>query len=166
MRANEYLPYPDSTLRPPLPNPDGKLYPKFLMEEVIPYIERHYRVRIGAANRALGGSSYGATAALYAAIARPGSFYGLLLESPSIYASDYAILKDAEKVSNWPKRIFIGTGTVNEPLHDSERLQEFFKKTGMDDHHLRRVVSEGGDHSEKWWAARLPEALRFLFAIR
>ncbi len=165
-RPHEYLPYPDDTLQPPDRSPEGKLYPKFLLDEVIPWIERHYRVRVGAANRALGGSSYGATAALYTAISRPGSFYGLLLESPSIYASDYQILKDAERGNIWPKRIFIGTGTVREPLEDSKRLEDVFRKTGLDDHRVKRVVTPGGEHSEKWWAMRLSEALKFLFTVR
>jgi enterochelin esterase-like enzyme len=52
----------------------------------------------------LGGSSYGAGAALYALIDRPASFDGLLLESPSIYAGDYGLLKDAQRVRAWPRR--------------------------------------------------------------
>jgi enterochelin esterase-like enzyme len=165
-RPHEYLPYPDENLLPPDPNPQGKLYPQFLLDEVVPYIEQHYRTRPGAANRVLGGSSYGAGAALYAVIARPGSFYGLLLESPSVYASNYRLLQDAAGVAEWPKRIVIGTGTVNEPVQDSARLAALLRKAGLDDRRLRLVVQDGGEHSEKWWARRLPEALKFLFAVR
>ena len=166
MRAHEYLAYPDDTLQLADPSPQGKLYPQFLLQEVVPFIERRYRVRPGAANRVLGGASYGAGAALYTLIARPDSFYGLLLESPSVYASDYALLKEAEKVQQWPRRIFIGTGTVREPVEDVHKLESLFQKAGLDDHRLRVVIQQGGKHSETWWGKRLPDALGFLFAIR
>jgi enterochelin esterase-like enzyme len=166
LRPHEYLPYPDETLSPPDPNPQGKLYPEFLLQEVIPFIERRYRIRQGAGNRVLGGSSYGAGIALYTAIARPDSFFGLLLESPSVYASEYQLLKDAAKVTSWPRRVYIGVGTLQEPFYDSQRLEKILRDAGMDEHHVKRLVTQGALHSERWWAMRLPEALKFLFAIR
>src|SRR6266571_193573 len=45
LRPREYLPYGDDTLRPPEPNPQGILYPQFLLDEVVPFIEDHYRVQ-------------------------------------------------------------------------------------------------------------------------
>jgi enterochelin esterase-like enzyme len=163
-RTHEYLPYPDETLSPPDLNPQGQKYPQFLLGEVVPFIEDHYRVRGGPGNRVLGGSSYGAGAALYTVIAHPGSFAGLLLESPSVYASGYQLLKDAAAVHDWPHRIFIGTGTVQEPVEDVNKLAVLFRQAGFDDRHLRVMVQEGGRHSESWWAKRLPDALKFLFA--
>jgi enterochelin esterase-like enzyme len=163
-RANEYLPYPDTTFSPAVPDPQGKKYPQFLFSEVIPFIEDHYRVRGGAGNRVLGGSSYGAGAAIYTAIAQPGAFAGLLIESPSVYASDYHLLKDAAAVQEWPRRIFIGVGTSGgEPVDDVNKLAEIFRKAGVDERHLKVVVQQGGLHSESWWAKRLPDALKFLF---
>jgi enterochelin esterase-like enzyme len=142
----------------------GKLYPRFLLDEVVPYVENHYRVMPGAANRALGGSSYGAGIAFFTVINRPGSFAALLLESPSIYADSYHLLTDAASVREWPQRVFIGTGTVNEPVEDVEKLKALFQKAGLGDNRLRVVVQSGAAHSERWWAQRLPEALQFLFS--
>jgi enterochelin esterase-like enzyme len=162
-RPREYLPYPDDTLSPPEPDPQGKLYPLFLLDEVIPFVEGRYRVLPGPANRVLGGSSYGAGAALYTVVARPGTFAGLLLESPSVYASDYQLLKDAERVRRWPEHIYIGTGTVGEPVDDVHRLEELLRRAGLDRRRLRVIVQPGGIHTETWWADRLPGALEFLF---
>jgi enterochelin esterase-like enzyme len=163
LRPKEYLPYIDDTLTPPEPDPQGKLYPRFLFEEVIPFVESHYRVGPGPHNRVLGGSSYGAGIALYTMMVRPRSFRGLLLESPSIYADDYHLLKDARLVRSWPARIYIGTGTVNEPVDDVMKLKRLFETAGLEKERLRIVVQNGGKHSENWWAQRLPEALEFLF---
>lgn len=163
LRPREYLPYGDDTLKPPERNPQGKLYPWFLLDEVVPFIEAHYRVQPGAASRALGGSSYGAGIALFTVVERPGSFGGLLLESPSIYADDYHLLKEAKSVKEWPRRIFIGNGTVSEPVDDVKRLESLLQKAGVGPDRLRAVIQNGGAHSEKWWAQRLPGALQFLF---
>lgn len=162
-RPKEYLPYFDDTLKPPESNPQGRLYPRFLLDEIVPFVERHYRVLPGEEHRALGGASYGAGIALYTVVKRPGSFGKLLLESPSVYADDYHLLRDAKSVRVWPDRIFIGTGTVNEPVADVNALRKLFEKSGLGSDRLRVVVQKGGEHSEYWWGRRLPEALRFLF---
>jgi enterochelin esterase-like enzyme len=165
LRPREYLPYVDETLKPAEPNPEGKLYPRFLLEEVVPFVETQYRALPGPGNRTLGGASYGAGIAFYTVVEHPSSFQGLLLESPSIYADDYHVLKDAESVRVWPHRVFIGTGTINEPVEDVEKLKKLFQKSGLGPERLQVVVQQGAGHSEKWWAGRLPGALRFLFDL-
>lgn len=165
LRPKEYLPYVDEFLAPPEPDPQGKFYPRFL-DEVLAFVEQRYRVKPGARNRVLGGSSYGAGAALYALIERPGSFDGLLLESPSVYAGDYGLLKDAERVRSWPRRVYIGTGTVREPVGDVEKLGALFRKAGLKGNRLRVVTQPGADHSQSAWGQRLPKALMFLFGAR
>ena len=47
LRPKEYLPYVDETLSPPEPHPEGKLYPHFLLDEVVPFVEARYRVLRG-----------------------------------------------------------------------------------------------------------------------
>lgn len=162
-RPKEYLPYVDDTLRPLEPNPQGRLYPSFLLDEVVPFVESHYRVLRGARHRALGGASYGAGIALYTVVKHPGSFGKLLLESPSVYADDYHLLRDAESVRVWPDRIFIATGTVNEPVDDVNALRKLFERCGLASDRLRVVIQQGAQHSEYWWGQRFPQALRFLF---
>jgi len=165
-RPREYLPWADETLSPPEPNPQGLQYPRFLLDEIVPFVELRYRVQPGAQNRVLGGSSYGAGIALFTVVMRPGSFAGLLLESPSVYADDYHLLKDAEAVQQWPHRVFIGVGTVNEPVDDVRKLKALFEKAGLREDRLHVVIQEGAAHSEKWWAQRLPGALAFLYSAR
>ena len=71
-RIREFL--PNRSLYPPVPKPLGKHYPDFLIREVMPLIERTYRVLKGAKHTALGGSSLGALISLHTVIARPGVF--------------------------------------------------------------------------------------------
>jgi len=175
-RANEYLPYPDAYLNPPLPNPEGSKYPDFLIQEVMPLINRQYRARTGAEHTGLGGSSYGALIALYTVINRRGSFGRLLLESPSLYVSNAQIIKESRNIRRWPQRVYIGIGTNEggrpdckpgdlnrEAVQDVLKLKQGLEAAGLDAERLKVVVEECAIHNEAAWAKRLPEALKFLY---
>jgi enterochelin esterase-like enzyme len=161
-RANEYLPYPDNFLTPPLPNPQGKLFPSFLENEVRPLVESRYRTN---GDIGLAGSSYGAAIALYTVIERPDHYRWLLLESPSVYISHDELLRRSKTTWKWPSRVYVGAGT-NEG--DGDAKQEMVK----DVNHLKdiigtwtpvcMVVVPGAEHNEDAWRTRLPAALRFL----
>lgn len=163
LRPKEYLPYVDAFLNPPEPDPQGRRYPQFLFDQVIPFVERRYRIAAGAEHTVLGGSSYGAGVALFTAMNRPGRFGGLLLESASLYADDDHLLKGARSFRNWPRRIYLGVGTVNEPQADVQKLRTLLIAAGLTNERLLAVTRQGAGHSQRWWGERLPEALRFLF---
>jgi predicted alpha/beta superfamily hydrolase len=149
----------------------GSRYPVFLMKEVMPFIARNYRVATGAENTGLGGSSLGALIALYTASVRPGVFGRLLLESPSLWASNRQSIKDSRQVRVWPERVFLGTGTAETGREDRDRsvvddVREFaatLRRAGLDEQRLRIVIEDGAAHNEASWARRFPEALAFLF---
>ena len=62
-RVREYMPH--RSFQPMMLRVQGTRYPSFLTKEVIPFVERHYRVASGPRNTGLGGSSLGALIALY-----------------------------------------------------------------------------------------------------
>jgi predicted alpha/beta superfamily hydrolase len=178
-RANEYLPYPDAYLRPPLPTPHGSRYPDFLIREVMPLINQHYRTKRGAEHTGLGGSSYGALIALYTVITRPDIFGRLLLESPSLYVSDVQILKASRNIRRWPTKVYIGVGTNEggrtdcrsgdwnqEAVQDVLKLKQRLDAAGLGATRLKVVIDECAVHNEAAWAKRLPEALKFLYSRR
>jgi predicted alpha/beta superfamily hydrolase len=171
-RLREYIPY--RSLQPMIMRPQGNRYPDFLLKEVMPFIARSYRVASGPENTGLGGSSLGALIALYTAIVRPNVFGRLLLESPSLWASNRQIIRESRSVKQWPQRIYLGTGSAEAGNPDRDRsvvddVREFnsiLRRNGLGDDRLRLVIEEGGTHHESAWARRFPEALRFLFANR
>lgn len=176
VRANEYLPYPDVYLRPPLANPQGSKYPDFLIQEVMPFINRHYRTKTDAEHTGLGGSSYGALIALHTVITRPGVFGRLLLESPSLYVSDGQVIKESEKVRQWPRKVYIGVGTNEggradckpgdmnrEAVQDVLKLEYVLETSDVTGGRLKVVVDECAVHNESAWAKRFPAALEFLY---
>ena len=162
-RPKEYLPYPDETLRPPTPEVHGKDYPRFLVDEVMRFIDRAYRTDPNPATTGLGGSSYGAGIALYTVMKRPGRFGKLLLESPSLYAHDDYLLHKAGAFNRWPAKIFLGVGSINEPVDDVRRLQAILSRHGLGSQRLLVVEQPGAGHNEKAWAQRFPRALEFLY---
>lgn len=175
-RPYEYLPYPDVFLQPPVPEPQGRLYPAFLEEEVIPFVEKRYRVQLGAGSRVLGGSSYGALVTLHTAIARPRLFSRLLLESPSFYVDEDHVLRDARITEMHLDRVYLGVGTNElgldgcpdhpgntEAVNGVHKLARILKNHGMGESQVRVEITKCAQHSESAWAERFPDAIRFLF---
>jgi len=172
-RAREYLPVEDernSMARRPL----GREYAEFVTREVMPFVNRTYPVMRSAAATGFGGSSYGAAAALHTALIKPGVFGRLLVESPSLYVGRNYLLRLARKAERWPARVYLGVGTTETSREDWNRetlgnvlkLERILRKAGLGDRRLRLRVAPGAAHSEAAWAARLPEALEFLFSGR
>jgi len=168
-RIREYMPH--RSLNPMMMRAHGTRYPAFLFKEVMPFLARNYRVATGPENTGLGGSSLGALIALYTAAVRPGVIGRLLLESPSLWASNRQLIRQSRGVKRWPERIFLATGTAEAGRKDKDQsmvddvreLAAILGRAGLDDSRLKLVVDEGGIHHESAWARRFPEALAFLF---
>jgi enterochelin esterase-like enzyme len=168
-RIQEYLPY--RSVSPLVLRTRGMQYPEFLVKEVMPFVGLHYRVTKGAEHTALGGSSLGGLISLHVAIAAPGVFGRVLLESPSLWVSNRRVLKECRGFRNWPEKVFVGVGTREvgredkdlETVENVRELERILRRSGLDDRRLRVEIADGATHSEGAWAARFPEALRFFF---
>ena len=171
-RIREYMPH--RSLHPVMLRVYGTRYPSFLFKEVIPFMARNYRVATEPENTGLGGSSLGALIALYTAAVRPGAIGRLLLESPSLWASNRQLIRQSRAVKRWPERVFLATGTAEAGRKDKDQsmvddvreLASILRRAGLDDRRLQLVVDEGASHHESAWARRFPDALSFLFSER
>ena len=169
-RLREYMPH--RSFQPMMLRVQGTRYPSFLIKEVMPFVERHYRVASGPRTTGLGGSSLGALIALYTVAVSPGIFGRLLLESPSLWAANRQIIRQSRTVRRWPERVFLATGSAEAGREDRDRsmvddvqeLAAILHRGGLDARHLRLVVEQGASHHESEWARRFPDALSFLFA--
>jgi len=160
-RAYEFLPYKDS-FNPDMEEPGGKRFPDFLVNEVMPFVNGQYRTLTGHGNTALGGSSYGGVATLYALMARPQTFGYGLMESPTIWVGMGQLIRDTAPLVALPKKMFIGFGS-EEVSHGAaeKQVQGFFatvsanfKAAGYDDSNFRYVYEQGAKHTESAWADR------------
>lgn len=168
-RMREYMPH--RSLHPMLLRGQGSRYPDFLTREVMPFMGRSYRVATGSENTGLGGSSLGGLIALYTAAARPGLIGKLLVESPSLWASNRQMIRASRDIRSWPERVFLAVGTAEAGREDRNRsvvddvseLAAILGRAGLDSKRLRLMIEEGATHHESSWARRFPEALQFLF---
>ena len=171
-RPKEYLSY--RSLNPPQLRPQGKRYPDFLINEVMPFLYERYRIGRGPENTGLGGSSLGAIISLYTVMDRPGVFGRLLLESPSLFISNRQLLKHSLAVRQWPEKIFLAIGTREtgneerdkEIVDDVRELEHILRRAGLGEERLLVKIDEGATHSEGDWARRFPGALKFLFEAK
>jgi predicted alpha/beta superfamily hydrolase len=169
-RGREFLPVEDDR-NPTARRPLGREYAEFVTREVIPFVARTYPIMRSASATGFGGSSYGAVAALYTALVKPGTFGRLLIESPSLYVGRSHLLRLARRVERWPSRIYLGVGTAEtsredwnrETVRNVQKLAAVLKAAGLAERRLRVRIEPGATHSESAWAHRLPEALEFLF---
>ena len=167
-RSIDYLPIHDPSSEDADPPGGADRYLTFMIDELMPFIGRKYRTLHGPEHTGFGGSSYGAVSALYAALARPGVFGRVLLESPSVAVGDGMLLERARAATVWPQRIVMGVGTSEgrggRGAAAFLTLVDILHAAGLGDDRLKVVVQDGGRHNEESWAARFPDALAFLFA--
>lgn len=188
-RDHEYLPWPDSAtakINPQYdPAPEGKRYPAFLVDEVMPLINRSYRTLTDPSHTGIGGSSYGGVISVYTVEVRPGVFGRLLAESTVFRVYGFQLIANAASVRVWPGRIYLAvgtnedsrpgcdaskrpaagdtTGTFDEMVTGVLRMHAALQHAGLDSTRLKMVVAPCATHTAGAWAARLPDALIFLF---
>jgi predicted alpha/beta superfamily hydrolase len=171
-RIREYMPH--RSMHPMMLRVLGRRYPDFLIKEVMPFVENIYRVATSPENTGLGGSSLGALIALYTAISRPGVIGRLLLESPSLWASNRQIIKESRSVRIWPEKIFLAAGTAEAGspersrtvVDDVRELAAIMRRAVLSESRLRMIIKDGASHTESAWGERFPEALQFLFGTQ
>ena len=154
---------------------DGVAGMAWVVEEVVPKINRAFRVREGRESTAIGGASLGGAMALYGATAHSDIFGMALIESlPMI--GQVETLQHIEKSDGFPVKYVMGMGTaeVGSDPADAERNQQYVDWASAadevlsgwgkisDENHLL-ILGEGQVHNESAWAARFGQAIEFLF---
>lgn len=171
-RIREYLPVAA------LPNtkPEADEHVAWLMHEVMPRVERAFRVKTGPESTGVGGSSLGAAVSLYAATKYPDRFGLVLAESlPLRTGKAEAWDQWIASIKAWPRRVYLGVGgqetgpepakaAVNKAYADATRdLDKRMSAAGLGADRRLMLIDEQATHTESAWAKRLPQALRFLY---
>jgi predicted alpha/beta superfamily hydrolase/glyoxylase-like metal-dependent hydrolase (beta-lactamase superfamily II) len=185
-RGHEYLPYPDTAnaRRDPSydPDPQGKRYPDFLINEVMPFINARYRTLRDADHTGLGGSSWGGLISVYVMAVRPGVFGRALIESPTFSVYGGQVLRDVASAKSLPGRVYVAVGTNEDGAPNCkpedttrprdgmvvgvDRMAAILRGAGLDSSRARVVVEPCATHTHAAWAKRLPSALTFLFGAQ
>ena len=162
-RINEYTPTKDARAG----GGRADRYAKFLLEEVMPFIQNEYRVLRGAGFTGIGGSSLGGLASLYIGLKFPDIFGRIAALSPSVWWNNRVIFRLTREMVTQPRpRIWLDVGTREgaRTVPDVEALRDLLLKKGWrlnDGLHYERI--EGAEHNEAAWAQRVGAFLQFLF---
>ncbi len=147
-------------------------YGRLLVEELLPFLATQYRVKSGASNTGLGGSSLGGLAALYLGLKYPDVFGKLAVHSPSIWWNHRTILALVGEASqHLASRPFIwldvGEGEGQRTVADTDLLDARLRANGWRaESNLKYLRVPGGTHDEGSWARRVRPMLRFLFPAK
>lgn len=120
-----------------------------LLTEILPFVERRYRVRAEGRCRALAGLSMGGGQALYSALTHPSIFSAVSLLSPAYLGELPGV--DARQAGAFD-RFEIVTGSADVILHMQQAIDQKLSKAGVP-HTYRKVP--GGDHSMFVWRPAL-----------
>ena len=155
----------------------GDEYLKFLVAELKPYIDSHFRTLKDAKNTAICGSSMGGLISMYAAFEYPEVFSkaaGLSTHWPVFFDNNdtnpaEAIRKYMEMHVPAPKshRFYfdLGTASLDQYYEDhQQQVDAIMERSGyaQNDNYLSQVF-EGDEHNEKAWRNRFDKALLFLY---
>jgi enterochelin esterase family protein len=106
-------------------------YPNSLVAEIIPFIEKHYRVQTGMANRAIAGLSMGGGHTTMATNNNPGTFgwIGVFSAGGQDSPEFNAALQKIKAAG--VKHYWVGAGTTDMALKGSEVLRDMVQKNGL-----------------------------------
>ncbi len=169
-RLEEYAPYPN----PSGTGGRGLLYSRFVLEELKPFVDAHYRTLPDRKHTAIGGSSMGGLIALYLAWQFPEKVGLTAVLSPSLWWADQQILHDLAGSQPWMKKarfwLDVGTregrgrGHVPPTVQHTRTLVERFDANGLvPGRHYYYWEEAGGEHNEAAWARRFDKVLLFFF---
>lgn len=147
----------------------GREYSNFIVQELMPLINLHFRTEGGRRNAVMG-SSMGGLISLAMLWWHSEHFFGAAALSPSLW-----ILWRQGGPMSWlqrqpapqqPARLYIDHGTEGYEGRGQELVEQTLRHAraaGFPDHALRYNVMQGGEHNEASWRARVDQPLRFLF---
>jgi enterochelin esterase family protein len=138
-----------------------------LLKDVIPLVEKTYRVKAGAGNRALAGLSMGGGQTLRVLTSHPDQFVHLAIWSAGLFGGNAdeweqrneTFLARAQEVNAQVKQLEIVVGDQDFALAGARALAEVFKKRGIE-HELKIT---GGGHTWLNWRRYLYDLAPRLF---
>jgi enterochelin esterase-like enzyme len=166
--------------------PHGQRLAPFFTTELMPQIEREFRIKKGRAFTAIGGFSYGGVAAVNLLVELPMVFGIGWIESPSASPANGALARRTQYLAVAPLRAYVGVGdretmkshktmsdmgldpgTFDRNFAQGARvIADNFKAAGGADSQVLFVEEPQADHSEASWARRFPAAIAFLFPVQ
>lgn len=163
-RINEYSPWLNDSLNA---GGDGDKYASFIVKNLKPFIDDHYRTLSDRENTAIMGSSMGGLISLYMALEYPEVFGKAGFFSPSLWFSPKAF----ELIQNYKQKKFqrfyllSGAKEGEKTIYNTLKADSLLRSNGFDENYLRCKISKDGQHNEEFWSREFGDAVRYLFNL-
>jgi predicted alpha/beta superfamily hydrolase len=148
-------------------------YLAMIVQEIKPMVDAAYRTLTTRDQTGVMGSSLGGLVSVYAGVTHADTFALVGAMSPSTWWDGTIILGSVGTMParpSRPTRVYVDSGDSgpsNDDVTNTAALAQRFKDVGyVSGQTLDYVVQAGGQHSEIYWAERLPAALAFLMGPR
>ncbi len=139
-----------------------------------PEVDRRWRTLTDPEHTAIGGSSLGGLFAAWALAERPDAFGSAAVFSPALGWGPGRLAERVARARLAGRRVWLDVGTAEgPPAREGEAepplvravrdLAAAFRRAGVRERDLALTIAPGARHHESAWAARLPDALAFLF---
>ena len=153
---------------------DFTLFTKDLLEQIIPTVEKTYRVLTDADHRAIGGLSMGAMQSVSIGLSHPELFHYVLAYSGGFGSLGLApsgspveeqapwkqLLTNSAETKKWLHLLFLGSGQQETGmLVPGQRLVQLFKENGIN----AQWADHPGGHVFSVWRNHLNESVPLLF---
>lgn len=160
-RINEYTPWSN----PNYGGGAGENSLDFVVNELKPYIDLHFRTVPGRMHTAIAGSSLGGWMAMYMALERPDIFSKAGVFSPSFWYSDSCYQHASAQGHQFPMRIAMVAGDQesNSMVPDMYRMRDTLLANGFSNAELSVTNHFDGQHSEWYWAREFPAVYNWLW---
>ncbi len=162
-RINEYLPYDNPTYT----DKEGQHYIDWIMNDLKPYVDQHFRVKNEREHTGIGGSSMGGLISLFAGFNHNDVFGNLMIFSPSIWISNQVFIhaQSFNIVGDTNIYLYAG-GQESESLKPSiDHLHSMLvKRNGRYKLNIKNAYNPSGKHQEYFWGLEFPMSLSWLYS--
>lgn len=161
-RIDEYSPWKN----PQYGGGEGRGYADFLVNQLKPFIDQHFRTKPQPRHTAILGSSMGGLISFYTALEYPNVFGKVGIFSPSFWFSDKIIdfigQKDLRKLGHSQWYFLAGEKESTEMVRDCKKVYYTLMDLGIPRRNLKLVIKKDGKHQEWFWYREFAPALYWL----
>ncbi len=151
-RINEYSPFDMEKYG----KGEGDAYINFLVHNLMPYINKHYRTKKGAKYTSVAGSSMGGLISFYAILKYPNKFGAAGVFSPAFWIVPQLKELAIKRACKLKGRIYFYAGGAESETMVPDMLSVFETVNKCSKAKMKTVVRAEGKHSEQTWRQEFP----------
>lgn len=157
-RLQEYNPYDEKGYG----KGEGKLYIQSLVQDLKPFVDKHYRTLADAANTTIAGSSMGGIISMWAVMQYPTTFGNAGIFSPAFWIAPQFKSDVTLKMKNNKSKLFFYCGESESKTMESN-MDTIINEIKVVSKSLIKIeIAPNGQHNEEAWHSVLPKFLSII----